>query len=69
MGIEGTSTLKFTLLPDGTLQTIEIAGTSGFDMLDQAAVTTVRNIMPLKPPSVVGEKPLAIQVPIVFKLQ
>jgi protein TonB len=61
-GIEGTAQVRFDLREDGRLRSVELAASSGRDLLDDASVETVRRAQPF--PYVEG----ALQVPVVFRL-
>lgn len=58
-GIEGTVRVRFRLKPQGEVDRVEIVKSSGFDILDQASVTTVYRASPM--PYVTGwiELPMA----------
>ncbi len=68
MGFEGTTTIRFALLPNGNLQSLAVAYPSGYSMLDDAAIETIKKVLPLKPPTSAGNRPLSIEVPIKFWL-
>lgn len=44
-GWEGIVTISFTLYPDGSIENIRIAGSSDYDVLDQAALTILHDKM------------------------
>ena len=60
--MQGTATLRFSISPDGSPTSIKVVSSSGFDVLDQAAVKTVQKSAPL--PVV----PVKVKVPVVFEL-
>ncbi|MBV8924425.1 MAG: energy transducer TonB [Bradyrhizobium sp.] len=64
----GTVRLVFSMLRDGTVTDVRIASSSGFDVLDAAAVETIRNAAPM--PRIPAELPehLNIHVPVAFDL-
>jgi protein TonB len=66
--IEGTVTLRLQVAADGRVSAVEVASSSGFDMLDQAAADTVRTWR--GEPSRVGGQPVAasILLPVEFRL-
>ena len=69
-GIEGVSYLIFTLLSDGAVQDIRIVRTSGFDILDEEAVSTVKRASPFKRiPEKFNCSSLAMEVALVFRLE
>jgi TonB family protein len=47
MGIEGKTTVRFKLKPNGKVDSAEILGSSGSDILDQASLETVQRATPL----------------------
>ena len=68
-GIEGVSYLMFTLLSNGTVQDIRIVSSSGFDILDEEAVSTVKRASPFKPiPEKFNCPTLTMEVVLVFQL-
>ena len=69
MRIEGTSTVRFTLLPDGSNGAIDLKRSSGSSILDDAAVSAIRRALPLKPPAAAGNTPLQLDIPIAFSLR
>ncbi len=62
-GIEGVVHLRFRLKPQGEVDRVEIVKSSGFDILDQASVTTVYRASPM--PYVTGW----IELPIAYVLK
>lgn len=69
MRLEGTTTVGFTILPDGHAGRIEVKRTSGYSILDEAAVDAVGRVLPLRPPPEAGNRPMDLEVPISFVLQ
>jgi protein TonB len=61
-GIEGTATIRFDVDGSGNPKSVKVSSSSGFDILDQAAVQTVKAAAPypLVEPTV--------KVPVVFEL-
>jgi protein TonB len=47
MGIEGKTVIRFKVRPNGSIETAEILESSGFEILDQASLETVRRAAPL----------------------
>jgi protein TonB len=47
MGIEGKTTVRFKLKPNGKVDSAEILGSSGSDILDQASLETIQRATPL----------------------
>lgn len=62
MGIEGKATVRFQILPNGSIGAVEILESSGFEILDQASLQTVRDAAPLP------YKEGWLKVGIVFKI-
>ena len=68
-GYEGTATVRFAILADGQLGEITLINSSGYDILDKAAITTIRKSEPF--PSLMdslNRKSLQVELPIAFKL-
>jgi len=67
---QGTTQLRLRIGPDGKLHDLSVARSSGFDVLDAAAVHMVQDSLPLpEPPDVLRDRELTLTVPIVFKLE
>jgi protein TonB len=47
MGIEGKTTIRFRLRPDGKVDSVQVVESSGSDILDAASLETVRRAVPL----------------------
>lgn len=62
MGIEGTAVVRFKLKPQGQVEAVEIAESSGSEILDHASLQTVRDAAPLP------YKEGWLKVGIVFKI-
>jgi TonB family protein len=62
MGIEGKTVVRFKLKPAGQVEVVEVAESSGSDILDKASVETVREAAPLP------YKEGWLKVGIVFKI-
>lgn len=64
----GTVRLVFSMLRDGTVTDVRVISSSGFDILDSAAVETIRNAAPM--PHIPTDLPerLNIHVPVAFDL-
>lgn len=69
LGLQGTTTVKLTLQPDGHVHQVRIRKSSGHGMLDEAALDAVRKVLPLKPPPEAGNRPLELDIPISFALR
>jgi len=69
-GIEGVSHLIFTLLSNGAVQDIKLIKSSGFDILDKEAFSTVQRASPFKPiPMKFNCSTLTMEVALVFQLK
>jgi TonB family protein len=68
-GNEGTVLLLVEVLPNGRVGEIEVAKSSGYEMLDQSALTTVKRWLFI--PAKKGGSPFTcwVKIPIVFKLR
>jgi periplasmic protein TonB len=69
MGLEGTVRLKVLISREGSALKIEIAQSSGHEILDKAATEAVRNWR--FTPAHQGDSPMDewVQVPVVFRLK
>ena len=68
--MEGVSYLVFTLLSNGIVQNIKIVHSSGFDILDKEAISTVKRASPFKPiPDKFNCSSLSMEVALVFQLK
>jgi protein TonB len=69
-GLEGVCYLTFTLLSNGMIQDVKIIHSSGFDILDEEAVSTIKRASPFKPiPEKFNRSNLTMEVAIVFQLK
>jgi len=69
-GFEGTVHLKFTILSTGAVKDIKIIKSSGFNILDKEAISTIKRASPFPPiPSELKTSSLSMEISIVFKLQ
>lgn len=68
--LEGISRIMFILLSNGVAQDIRIIQSSGFNILDKEAISTVERASPFKPiPGKFHCSSLTIEVAIAFQLQ
>jgi protein TonB len=68
--LTGVVAVAFTIHADGRLDDIRVSNGSGFDVLDQAALETLRRLGSYKPiPPVTGRSRWPVRVPIVFDLR
>ena len=69
-GFEGTVHLKFTILSTGGVKDIKIIKSSGFNILDKEAISTVKRASPFPPiPEKINRSTLTIEVSLVFQLK
>ncbi|WP_447970613.1 TonB family protein [Nitrospira sp. M1] len=67
LGYHGVTTVAFSLSQGGNLTLLQVSEPSGHDILDQAALDAIKKVMPLKPPSMMGNA--AIEIPVSFELR
>lgn len=68
--IEGTAVLHFVVAADGQVLDSTILRSAGHALLDDAVIDMVRRASPLPPrPAGLGTGPMALSVPIAFRLQ
>ncbi len=68
--VTGVVLVAFTIQADGTLADVRVAKGSGSEVIDQAAVETVRRLGSYKPiPAGVGRSRWPVRVPIRFDLR
>lgn len=66
--LEGTTTVAFTVTPEGATENVSIARPSGNAMLDRLAVRTVRLAAPLPaPPTALDDGQLRFTIPFSFR--
>ena len=69
-GFEGIVSLTFTVLSTGQVQDIKIIQSSGFNILDEEAIVTIKRANPFPPiPEEFRKSYLEMEVSIVFKLK
>jgi periplasmic protein TonB len=69
-GYEGSPRLRFVLAPDGTLRHAELIGSSGYALLDRAALQLVREAAPFPPlPGEAGLDEIELMLPIDYRLR
>ncbi len=69
LGLQGTTTVKINLLPDGQAESVRVRKSSGHHLLDNAALAAVHKILPLPPPPEAGNQMLEVSIPISFLLR
>ena len=68
-GIEGRTSVKMTILKDGRLRKAEVMKSSGYEILDRAALQSVRDAAPFPPiPQKVRRDELEMSITLVFKI-
>jgi TonB family protein len=68
-GIEGRSEVKITILRDGQLEKVEIIDSSGSEILDNAALESVREANPFPPiPSNLGRDKIEMSIYLTFRI-
>lgn len=64
--IKGTVTISFLLFPDGRVTEVMIAQSSGFRVLDEAALNTIKAISPVRDANLYLTKPRYLLAGIIF---
>lgn len=64
--IRGMVTISFLLYPDGRVAEVAIAKSSGFRVLDEAALNTIRSISPVRDANMYLTKPRYLLAGIIF---
>ena len=68
-GYEGITKIRFAILSDGQLGEVSIVDSSGYDILDNAAIAAIEKAAPFPPlPNSLNQDILRIELPIVFRL-
>jgi TonB family protein len=68
-GVGGTVELHVWLEPTGRVRDVKVARSSSHEMLDEAAVQTIRRLDPVPFPDSLPRRPLLIRLPLVFELR
>jgi len=68
-GIEGTTQLRFRILPAGEATEIQVIQSSQSAILDEEAVATVKRVMRFPEPPVKSPLGILIRLPLVFHLE
>lgn len=66
MGREGSTRIAFELAPDGQLEKLNIASSSGYSVLDRAAMAAVKGIEPFTIAMDFIQRPEAFEIDVVF---
>jgi TonB family protein len=68
--IEGISTVTFVVLANGATRNIKLKGSSGYSMLDEEALKTIKRAEPFPPiPESIKTGSITMEVSIVFSLR
>lgn len=65
---EGGAVVRITIGPEGEVRTSSLVRSSGYTLLDKAAIEAVRRAQPFPPPAEYGLGPLSIDVPIHYRI-
>jgi TonB family protein len=69
-GIEGNTEVKLTILKNGQLANVEVVNSSGNEILDNAALQSVRNAAPFPViPKLVERDSITMSIQLVFKIE
>ncbi len=68
-GLSGTVELEVLLEPTGRVRDVRVVSSSSHAVLDDAAVESVRSMVPVPLPDSLPRRPLRIRVPLVFQLR
>lgn len=68
-GLKGTVELYVRLEANGRVSDVRVVRSSSHEILDQAALETMRRVGPLPFPESLPRRPLLIRIPLVFQLQ
>jgi protein TonB len=68
-GLGGTVELHVWLEATGRVRDVQIARSSSHDVLDDAAIQTIRRLGPLPFPDSLPRRPLLIRIPLVYELR
>jgi len=68
--LQGIAVVAFTVHPDGLLTDIRLSSSTGFDLLDSAALNTLETLQRFKPfPIQMAANPIQLEVPLQYSLQ
>ena len=69
-GLEGTSFVTFKITVEGSVEEVGIERSSSYQILDEAAIRTVRRAAPFPSfPSDLNAKQLQLSIPLIFEIQ
>jgi TonB family protein len=63
LGMEGVTEVQFRITPDGTVEGVSVVKSSGFPLLDQESLETIKRAAPFPP------IPGTIRIPISYRLR
>jgi protein TonB len=66
---EGKVVLKFVVTADGTVENLEVVESSGYAVLDEAAMETIRRASPLPLTHDLGKPRVTLQFPMRYTLR
>ncbi len=67
---QGTAELKLQIAADGNIKSLNVARSSGFDVLDEQAMKMVKESVPLPNlPDALRGREFVVDIPVAFKLQ
>jgi protein TonB len=68
-GYEGITKIRFAILSNGELEKVSIVNSSGYDILDNAAIAAIEKAAPFPPlPDSLKRDMLQLELPIAFQL-
>jgi TonB family protein len=68
-GTQGVVAVEFSVMPDGSVPYAGVASSSGFAMLDEEAINTIKRASPFPPfPGGVSLEKMNLQVSIIYRL-
>ena len=68
-GISGTVNVEILINPNGTVSDVTLLDSSTHEVLDTAALDTIRSLPRMPLPSDVPARPLRIRIPVVFQMR
>ena len=68
-GISGTVSVEILILPNGAVGDVQLLESSTHQVLDDAALDTIRSLPRMPLPPELPARPLRVRVPVVFQIQ
>jgi len=68
-GLAGTVHMEIVIQPDGAVSQVSVLRSSSHQILDEAAVNTIRSLPPLPFPTDLLPRTLRVRLPVVFELR